>query len=195
MRLRAALGALCLASAVALAGCSRKLDDCPPVPSAQPVDTVLLAFLSRARAAHHAADRAEHAGDTARAEQLLDELVRGPIPGAAAPPIEAREVLADTRARLADLASRDAEFDAADAHLRAGLELVPDAVYFRGHLFEVRGVVEERRARALAAQGDSQGAAAANQRALEALEQAMAIQGDVIRGATDSTNAIDAGTP
>lgn len=186
MTWRAALGALGLGLAVALAGCSRKLEDCPPVPSAQPVDSVLLAFLSRARAAHHAADRAEQAGDLARAARLLGELIQGPIPGAAAPPVEAREVLADTRARLADLSSRGSDFDAADAHLRAGLELVPDTGYFRGHLFEVRGVVEERRAQALAAKGDTQGAAAANQRALDALEQAMAIQADVIRGAIDA---------
>ncbi len=190
MRARSALGALTLA--VLLAGCSRKLEDCPPVPSAQPVDSVLLAFLSRARAAHHAADRAEQAGDRTRALQLLSELVHGPIPGAGAPPVEAREVLADTRARLADLSSQSSDFDAADAHLRAGLELVPETGYFRGHLFEVRGVVEERRGKALAAQGDEQGAAAANQRALDALEQAMAIQADVIRGATPAT---DAGAP
>lgn len=192
MTARASLGALLVTLAVLLAGCSRKLEDCPPVPSAQPVDSVLLAFLSRARAAHHAADRAEQAGDPARALRLLDELVRGPIPGAAAPPVEAREVLADTRARLADLSSQSSDFDAADAHLRAGLELVPDTGYFRGHLFEVRGVVEERRAKALAAKGDAQGAAAANQRALDALEQAMAIQADVIRGATPAS---DAGPP
>jgi len=186
---RSALVLLGLSALVGLGGCSRKLEDCPPVPSAQPVDSVLLAFLSRARAAHHAADRAEHAGDPARAARLLADLIQGPVPGGSAPPVEAREVLADTRARLADLSSRGADFDAADAHLRAGLELVPDTGYFRGHLFEVRGVIEERRAKALAAQGDTQGAAAANQRALEALEQAMSIQADVIRGATD------AGTP
>lgn len=183
---RAALTVIGMSLAVAVSGCSRKLEDCPPVPSAQPVDSVLLAFLSRARAAHHAADRAEQSGDLARAAALLGELVQGPIPGSAAPPVEAREVLADTRARLADLSSRGSDFDAADAHLRAGLELVPDTGYFRGHLFEVRGVVEERRAKALTAKGDTQGAAQANQRALDALEQAMAIQADVIRSATDA---------
>jgi hypothetical protein len=150
------------------------------------VDTTLLAFLSRARAAHHAADRAEQAGDLTRARRTLGELTQGPRPGGKATPIEVREVLADTRARLADLASRDKDFSAADTELRAGLELVPENSYFRGHLFEVSGLVDERRARELAARGDAEGAKAANLRALESLEQAMTIQAEVIQKSVDT---------
>ena len=169
------------------AGCSRApaSDDCPPDASAKVVDATLLAFLSRARAAHHAADRAEQASNVSRARQLLKELVLGPLPHEKTPPVEVREVLADTRARLADLASRESDFAGADAELRAGLELVPENSYFRGHLFEVSGLVDERRAKELGARGDVEGAKAANQRALEALEQAMSIQAEVIRNATD----------
>ena len=171
-----------------LAGaCSRepRAEDCPPDTRARVVDATLLAFLSRARAAHHAADRAEQAGDLARARRLLSELTTGPFPSGKHLPVEVREVLADTRARLADLASRAGDFAGADAELRAGLEQVPETSYFRGHLFEMSGLVDERRARDLSARGDSEGSKAANQRALEALEQAMTIQAEVIRKTTD----------
>jgi hypothetical protein len=160
--------------------------DCPPEPSARPVDAPLLAFLSRARAAHHAADGLEQGGDLLRARELLAKVTQGPVPGGTPVPVEAREVLADTRARLAELASRSGDFAVADAELRAGLEQVAETSYFRGHLFEVRGLVEERRARELAARGDSEGAKTAKQRALEAFEQAMTIQAEVIRNAVDA---------
>jgi hypothetical protein len=169
--------------------CSRaeRTGDCPEESSARPVDAVLLAFLSRARAAHHAADRVEQAGDLERAKALLIALTDGPVPGGKAPPVEAREVLADTRARLADLSSREQDFAGADVQLRLGLELVPETSYFRGHLLEVQGLVEERRAKQLAAQGEADAAKQANQRAIEALERAMAIQADVIRGAVEAS--------
>ena len=65
----------------------------------------------------------------------------------------------------------------------SGLELATERTYFRGHLFEVEGLVEERRAGRLARDGDAAGADAARQRALVAFEQAMAIQGEVIQRA------------
>jgi tetratricopeptide (TPR) repeat protein len=143
------------------------------------VDPVLLAFLSRARSAHHRADAFEERGDLGRAIAELDGLVRGPEPRYA----EVHEVLADTRARLADLRSQQGNFAAADLDLAAGLGLAPDRTYFRGHLFEVRGLVEERRSKALHASGDEAGAEAARTRALGAFEQAMAIQAEVIQRA------------
>lgn len=177
-----------LCAALLAASCSRapRSDDCPPDPGARPVDTQLLSFLSRARSAHHAADRAEQTGDLERAKSLLLELADGPVPGEKAPPIEAREVLADTRARLADLKSRTGDFAGAEVELRLGLELVPEVSYFRGHLLEVRGLTEERRAKQLAAQGEPDAANQANQRAVEAFERAMAVQAEVIRGAVDA---------
>ena len=177
---------LYLFSLALAAGCARSpsREDCPPDRNGRVIDATLLAFLSRARAAHHAADQAEQAGDLARARRTLSELTAGPLPNGRAMPAEVREVLADSRARLADLASRAGDFAAADAELRAGLELVPETSYFRGHLFEVSGLVDERRARELTARGDTNGASAANQRALESLERAMSIQAEVIRSAT-----------
>jgi hypothetical protein len=171
--------------------CSRAPEqgDCPPGSGARPVDTPLLAFLSRARAAHHAADRAEQSGELERAKTSLLALTDGPVPGGKTPPVEAREVLADTRARLADLESRIGDFARAEVELRLGLELVPETSYFRGHLLEVQGLMEERRAKRLAAQGKDDAANQANQRAVEAFEHAMTIQAEVIRG------AVDAGAP
>lgn len=168
---------------LAAAGCSRAE---PPAPCAEvdagaPVDATLLAFLSRARAAHHIADQAEAAHDLARAVGALEAVTSGPLPpsrGEAAP--EVREVLADTLARLADLASQRDDYDAANRYLERGLGLVPTPTYFRGHLFEVRGLVEERNAARLERGGDAARAASAKARALEALEAAMKIQAEVI---------------
>jgi hypothetical protein len=146
------------------------------------VDATLLAFLSRARAAHHLADQAEAAHDLRRAVQNLTQVTDGPLPpGSAAQAPEVREVLADTLARLADLASQLGDNEAAERHLGRGLGLVPTPTYFRGHLFEVRGLVEERNASELERRGETAQAAQAKARALEALETAMMIQAEVIQ--------------
>lgn len=173
--------ALLLACALGLlSGCSKhhEPERCPEVQGGTPIEPALLAFLSRARAAHHRADVPEQRGDLKVAIRELEALLSGPtLPGNAA---EAREVLADTRARLADLRSRDGDFDRAEADVAAGLSLVPEPSYFRGHLFEVRGLAEERRSKALAGAGDSERAEAAKTRALAAFQEAMNIQAAVI---------------
>ncbi|MEB2313448.1 MAG: hypothetical protein OZ928_16515 [Polyangiaceae bacterium] len=183
--------ALVCAAALALAGCSRA-EPAPPAPSTScpetdagtPVDAALLAFLSSARAAHHLADAREEAGELPEAIAALRRVVDGKVPGGATPRAEAGEVLADTRARLADLESRRGEFDAADAELRAGLALATGTSYFRGHLFEVRGLVEQRRAAALEQSNASAAEVrAAKERAIAAFEQAMTIQNQVIGAA------------
>jgi tetratricopeptide (TPR) repeat protein len=148
---------------------------------AAPVDPVLLAFLSRARSAHHRADGFEEQNDLEAAVGALGEVIEGPVP--AGPYPETREVAADTRARLADLRSRMGRFDEATRDLQAGLSLATERTYFRGHLFEVRGLVEERRSKALAEAGNESEAEAARKRALDAFEQAMDIQAEVIRDA------------
>jgi hypothetical protein len=111
------------------------------------------------------------------------------VPGGATPPPEAREVLADTRARLADLESRRGRFDDAAKHVDRGLEQAREVTYFRGHLFEVRGLVEERRAKQLRDKGDTAGADAAKKRALDAFEQSMDIQAEVIGSALGEEDA------
>jgi len=180
----AAFTVLCLFAAT-VGGCSRQPRDldCPELDAGAPVDPVLLAFLSRARAAHHRADQREDAGDIALAIAELETLVGGPmLPGPKAP--EVREVLSDTRSRLADLRSRQGAFDQAEADITAGLALLEGPSYFQGHLFEVRGLIEERRSKALAASGDAAAAERAKQRALGAFQKAMEVQAGVIERAT-----------
>jgi putative NIF3 family GTP cyclohydrolase 1 type 2 len=181
---------LCCAFLLVLA-CSRapQAERCSEDDAGRPIDTTLLAFLSRARAAHHAADQAEATGSLAQAAGLLDAVVAGPLPpGSAANAPEVREVLADTLARTADLKSRAGQFEGALSDVQRGLQHVPVPNYFQGHLYEVRGLVEERQSAALQQAGDAAAASAARARSLSALETAMKIQSEVIRGA-----AVDAG--
>lgn len=168
-------------AALALPGCSRqeRIDDCAP--TERVVDPALLAFLSRARSAHHAADLQESAGDSAAALRALDGLVGGAVPAGNSPEVD--EVLADTRARIADLLSQGGRFDEADQQIGQGLTHAKSPTYFRGHLFEVRGLLEERREKALRSKGNGQEADQARDRSLSAYEEAMKIQAEVISAA------------
>lgn len=154
------------------------------------VDPVLLAFLSKARAAHHEADITEEAKDRPAAIRALDRLVQGRQPGSGPLAPEVQEVLADTHARLADLRSAEGDFDAASRNIEAGLRLAATPTHFRGHLIEIRGVLEERRSAALKEKGDLPGAEAAKQAALKAFEEAIEVQDEVILRALG-----DAGAP
>jgi tetratricopeptide (TPR) repeat protein len=147
------------------------------------VDPVLLAFLSKARAAHHKADAAEASGDVALAITSLESLTRGPRPGGERPLVEVSEVLSDTHARLADLQSARGKFDAAIEHVQEGLGLAADVTYFRGHLFEVRGLVDERRAKALDERGETDRARDARKSAIDSFDEAVRIQDQVILNA------------
>jgi len=177
----AALVLLGGASLLALEGCSRqeRSDDCGE--GARVVDPLLLAFLSKARSAHHLADQHEAKSDRSSALRVLEGLVSQPAPSGGLPEVD--EVLADTHARIADLMSQAGRFDQADAALTAGLTHAKAPTYFRGHLFEVRGLVEERREKALRSTGRGQEADQAHERSLEAYEAAMKIQAEVIGGA------------
>lgn len=168
-------------AALALPACSRQQrnDDCGP--TERVVDPALLAFLSRARSAHHTADLQESAGDRAAALRALNGLVSGAVPTGSAPEVD--EVLADTRARIADLLSQAGRFDEADQEIGQGLTHAQSPSYFRGHLFEVRGLLEERREKALRGQGHGQEADRARERSLGAYEEAMKIQAEVIGSA------------
>jgi hypothetical protein len=177
---------------LALAACAptgepaEALCACPPG-DGPVVDATLVAFLSKARAAHHRADLALAAGDRAGAVAALVGLVEGPAPVRTAP--EAREVVADTRARLADLRSLDGAFDAAERDVEKGLALATETTHFRGHLFEMRGLVEQRRAKALADSGDAAGAERARERAMAAFQAAIENQDEVIRRALGEDGA------
>lgn len=180
----------CLLTLAVLNACKRESAEigerCPALDAGMPVDPLLLAFLSRARSAHHLADERENENDLGAAITPLAALVAGPLPHGATPELapEVREVLADTRARLADLRSRQGAFDQAIADVRAGLESATEPNYFQGHLLETEGLVEERRAKSLDTKDPAE-AAKAKARAIELLERAMSVQAHVIDGATD----------
>jgi len=169
---------------LALAGCHKGAPDpCGSAEGGEPVGPALLAFLSRSRSAHHRADAREERQELAAAEVELQAIIQGPKP-ACPDAAEVREVLADTHARLAGLRSQHGDFATALADIERGLALVPETSYFRGHLFEVRGLVEERQSKALGGRGDSTGAGAAQARALDAFQEAMRIQSEVIQKAS-----------
>jgi hypothetical protein len=184
---------LLLGAGLALSSCSRQQanDDCGE--ATRVVDPVLLAFLSKARSAHHLADQHEAKGDGPAALRALEGLVAGVLPPGKTPEVD--EVLADTRARMADLMSQAGRFDQADAELSQGLEHAKAATYFRGHLFEVRGLVEERREKALRSKGRGQEADQAHDRSLDAYEAAMKIQAEVIGSAAAAPGASSAPHP
>jgi hypothetical protein len=178
------LGWVCIA--VTSAGC--RSHDCTENDGteAPAVDPKLMAFLSRARAAHHEADLFD--SEPEHALRPLQALVSGPIPKFKDQPLaEAREVLADTQARIADLESQLGRFDSARRRLTDAMELVPDPSYFRGHLFETRGLVYQREADALGRDGHAEAARHAKQNAVDAFETAMEIQARVIHSTPPAT--------
>lgn len=177
-----------LVAAVTFAGCKQSEPGeeprCDCAAATRVVDPALLAFLSQARSAHHVADAKEATGDREGAIASLLRLTTAARPQGSPPEVD--EVLADTRARLADLLSQSERFDQAEAQIAAGLEHAQTPTYFRGHLFEVRGLLEERREKALRVKGRGQEADQARARSLEAYEEAMKVQAGVIQGAVPS---------
>ena len=145
-----------------------------------PLDIEVMAFLSEARALHHQANVQEDAGDLHGASETIDRLVRAqrPHPGEKIPEIE--EVLADAFARLAELRVRSRDFDGGLGAIEEGLTHAPSPTYFRGHLLEVQGVVEEARAANLADAGKKDDSAKARARAIELLQEAVRVQEQVI---------------
>lgn len=164
-----------------LFGCADKVTDSSCVCAQSPaVDSSLMAFLSLARSAHHQADLNEEAGDLPGAIDALEKILPRAV-GDVASRFEAREVLADTRARLSDLRGQLGKHDDAEREIVEGLLFAPKDSYFEGHLHEMRGVNEERRAKALAEAGDRIGGETARKRALESFDKAIDVQDRVIR--------------
>ncbi|MFO0613705.1 MAG: hypothetical protein U0414_14015 [Polyangiaceae bacterium] len=189
-----ALAAACGLAGTAVLACR---DEAPagihadPLP-ASAVNPVLVAFLSKARAAHHRADLAEAEGNRVATIRALTEVVTGKTPEHTP---EVKEVLADTYARLGDLESQEGDFDDALDDVQDGLELATEITYFRGHLFEVRGLVEERQAKKLEAKGDDAGAKAARDRASAAFDEAIDVQEQVIDRALTAMASASARPP
>lgn len=183
MTRRSVFLSLALAAALAVVGmvaapsCERHPGD----DGAATVDTDLMAFLSAARALHHEANLKEEGGDLAGATDAMARLVaaRRPHPERRTPEIE--EVLADAYARLAELRLKKGELDLAADAVKSGLTHVEGATYFKGHLVEVQGLVEEARAAQLADAGNAAEAARARERAIQLLEEVVKIQDEVIR--------------
>lgn len=181
---------LVLGLALLPAGCADDTAQVDPAPSAlarrsstvqkQPVDDGLVAFISKSRTAHHQADLAEAKGQVEQAIKFLEVVPYGTKPH---PSPEVSEIVADAHARLADLKSQAGRFDDAHKDVSRGLELSPDVSYLRGHLFEVQGLVEERRMKALEQKGDTAGAERAKAAALASFEKAIEIQDQVIENA------------
>jgi hypothetical protein len=185
----AVLAAIGLALSL-LVGCARETSrDAPPGgspcddSSARPVDTKLMAWLSKARTLHHLADLGETDGGVDRAIAPLEQLVSGATPSGPAPEVD--EVLADTYARLAELRVRRGDLDRAEADIVKGLERAQGSTYFRGHLLEVRGLVFEKLGQSLAKAGKGVEAEEARQKAMRASLEAVRIQDEVISGTID----------
>ncbi|MFO0551921.1 MAG: hypothetical protein U0271_26280 [Polyangiaceae bacterium] len=159
--------------------------DATPWPSGVPrvVDAPLVAFLSKARAVHHNADLAESKDDLAQAIAYLELLTDGPRPERSP---ESNEVLADAHARLADLRSRNGDYEGAKREIERGLDLAREVTHYRGHLYEILGVIEERQMEELKKKGDTHGAEAAKERAIQAFEKAIEIQDEVINQALEN---------
>lgn len=167
---------------------SRRDDDSAPV-----VDTEIMAFLSEARALHHTANMKEDANDLEGAIVAMNRLVAARRPHANRPPHETpevEEVLADTYARLGELQLKKGDLDTADVALKKGLERAPEPTYFRGHLIEVQGLVEEQRTKRFVEAGNKEEADKSRARAIALLEEVVKIQSQVIER---SLGAKDAG--
>jgi hypothetical protein len=169
--------------AYALGACKQQGDTvtfagCPSAePSGKPIATDVMAFLSAARVLHHEANIKEDEGDLAGAIAPLEQLVTMRAPQAP----EVDEVLADTYARLAEVRVRTRDLDGASKDVELGLGHAHDTTYFRGHLLEVSGLVEEARAAQLADAGQKDEMAKAKARAIGLFHDAVTVQEEVIR--------------
>jgi hypothetical protein len=174
--------ALFIIAAVALA-CSRR-------ETTEEVDVELMAFLSQARALHHQANLKEEAGDVAAAAAAMRRLVHAQRPHDGKAP-EFHEVLADSYARLGELELKRGALAAASEAITTGLTHAPEQTYFRGHLIEVQGLIEEARATELADGGKVVEAVHAREKAIQLLEEVVRIQEHVIQRSLSARDAAE----
>jgi hypothetical protein len=145
------------------------------------VDAAVLAFLSKARSVHHTASIQEGDNHLDAAIVTLKQLHAQPQAPRPKPAPEVEEVLADTDARISDLQLQLGNLDAAREAGLEGLTHAPGATYFRGHLLEVLGMVEEARSKRLEASGQAEEALRARTAAVKLLEESIGVQDQVIR--------------
>lgn len=148
-----------------------------------------MAYLSAARSLHHEANIQEDADHADAAAQALERVLNlpHPHPGERVPEID--EVVADTCARIAELQVRRGDVQAARRAVDRGLRHAEPKGYFRGHLLEVQGLVEEAHAVRLQDAGSLDEAAAARRRALSSFDEAVRMQESVIQGALSEGGA------
>ncbi len=144
------------------------------------VDMELMAYLSRARALHHEANLKEEMGDKKGAVDAMERLTSQPFSRAVTPEVD--EVLSDAFARRAELELGMGDLDSASLSVERGLTHTKEPTYFRGHLVEVSGLLDEARAHALTDAGKPDLAKRAQEKALAELEQAIDIQNHVLSG-------------
>lgn len=190
--------ALAFAAAFGLAlayGCTRSDGTEPPArapfDAGTPVDLEVMAFLSEARSLHHEANLHEASRDDKAALASLDKLTKAPRPHPEKTIPEVEEVLADTYARIAEIRLRDGDTAGAATDVDEGAKHAKDDSYFKGHLLEVGGIVQEARAAELADAGKTADADAAKKQALTLLHQAVEVQDKVIRASLGQ----DGGSP
>ena len=150
------------------------------------VDTELLAVLSLARAHHHEANILEQGGDLQGAILALRKIADAPKPHPGQQLPEVEEVLADTYARIAELEMESHDTAAARHDVETGLLHATTPTYFRGHLLEVFGIVEDARFAELADAGRDAEATEARTHALALLRQAVDVQEGVIARVLDA---------
>jgi len=194
--------ALLAAAAMASSAACSKREDAGAVATAGPqsdagaiVDPPLLAFLSEARALHHEANLHEASNEPSRAIEALVRLTHAPKPHPETTTPEVEEVLADTYARLAELRMRTGDLDGAAHDIQDGVTHAEAPSYFRGHLLEVAGIIEEARAASLADAGRRTDSNRARDRALSLLREAVEIQKKVITGPPAVSGPLPNGPP
>jgi len=159
-----------------------------------PIDNELMAYLSMARARHHQANLEED-NDLPAAISSLEKLVLAPRPHPRANVPEIEEVLADTFARLAELQLRVPDVAAATESVRQGLLHAGEPSYFRGHLLEVGGLVEETREASLRDAGATAAALTARKKAIDLFQQAVNVQELVVQSSLRADAASRGGEP
>ncbi len=177
---------LFVVAAIGIAHCAKENAAAIGADDAAVVDNELLAFLSLARAHHHEANLLEQNGDLAGAIAALQKIVDVTKPHSGEHLPEVEEVLADAYARMAELELQQKNTANARRDVIAGLSHVNEPTYFRGHLLEVYGIVEETRTAELKDAGNTAEADRARTHALALLHEAVNVQEQVIGHVLDA---------
>lgn len=154
-------------------------------PERRPVDQRLLAALGLAQSYQHQADELEALGQREAALAKVRQVLEIPFPSGAP---EGEDLRLDAWGRIAELRLAGGDLDGADQALTRGLAEASRTSYFKARLHAVRGQVLQARAAQLREAGRDDEAREISRRAIEALEQSIAINRQVL-------GLADAGAP